>query len=136
MVFWAAALYWRARPANVEALGLRPNLSRPFPQLKDVKNDYAWTGNFLLTLSRLLRSGRIAAISTLLPGVAQADTALPIRIWWQNTALEAIRGQAERFDGFANFCRIYPFPAGACPAHSLHRHGRFVIPASETKLGW
>ena len=47
-----------ARDPDIEAI-IRPKMLKTFPQLKDVKIDFAWTGNFLLTLSRLPQVGRI-----------------------------------------------------------------------------
>jgi len=74
-----------------------------------VKIDYAWTGNFLLTLMRLPQFGRIndnvyyaqgysghGVTSTHLAGKVIAD---------------AIAGQAERFDVFSGLPQ-YPFPGG------------------------
>nr|BFE95606.1 hypothetical protein GCM10020185_61420 [Pseudomonas brassicacearum subsp. brassicacearum] len=51
-------VYGARDPANIEAI-IRPKMLKAFPQLKDVKIDYAWTGNFLLTLSRLPQVGRL-----------------------------------------------------------------------------
>jgi gamma-glutamylputrescine oxidase len=56
LLFGGGVIYGARDPANVEAL-VRPNLERTFPQLKGVKIDFAWTGNFLLTLSRLPQVG-------------------------------------------------------------------------------
>jgi gamma-glutamylputrescine oxidase len=55
-------VYGARDPANIEAI-IRPKMLKAFPQLKDVKIDYAWTGNFLLTLSRLPQVGRWATTS-------------------------------------------------------------------------
>lgn len=58
LIFGGGVVYGARDPANIEAI-IRPNLIKTFPQLKDVKIDFAWTGNFLLTLSRLPQVGRI-----------------------------------------------------------------------------
>ena len=108
MIFGGGVVYGARDPADVEAL-VRPNLIKTFPQLKDVKIDYAWTGNFLLTLSRLPQVGRIGDniyYSQGCSGHGVTYTHLAGKI-----LAEAIRGQAERFDAFASLPH-YPFPGG------------------------
>ena len=58
LIFGGGVVYGAKDPADIEA-HIRPNLERTFPQLTGVKIDYAWTGNFLLTLSRLPQVGRL-----------------------------------------------------------------------------
>jgi gamma-glutamylputrescine oxidase len=108
MIFGGGVFYGARDPANVDAL-VRQNLINTFPQLNDVKIDYAWTGNFLLTLSRLPQVGRIGSniyYSQGCSGHGVTYTHLAGKI-----LAEAIRGQAERFDAFANLPH-YPFPGG------------------------
>lgn len=108
MIFGGGVVYGARDPADVEAL-VRPNLIKTFPQLKDVKIDYAWTGNFLLTLSRLPQVGRFGSniyYSQGCSGHGVTYTHLAGKI-----LAEAIRGQAERFDAFATLPH-YPFPGG------------------------
>ncbi|MFO7703965.1 MAG: FAD-binding oxidoreductase [Halopseudomonas sp.] len=108
MIFGGGVVYGARDPADVEAL-LRPNLIKAFPQLKDVRIDYAWTGNFLLTLSRLPQVGRLGSniyYSQGCSGHGVTYTHLAGKI-----LAEAIQGQAERFDAFANLPH-YPFPGG------------------------
>lgn len=108
MIFGGGVVYGARDPADVEAL-LRPNLIKTFPQLKDVRIDYAWTGNFLLTLSRLPQVGRLGSniyYSQGCSGHGVTYTHLAGKI-----LAEAIQGQAERFDAFADLPH-YPFPGG------------------------
>jgi gamma-glutamylputrescine oxidase len=82
---------------------------KTFPQLKNVKIDYAWTGNFQLTLSRLPQMGRIGDniyYSQGCSGHGVTYTHLAGRVLG-----EALRGQAERYDAFASLPH-YPFPGG------------------------
>ena len=58
LIYGGGVVYGARDPADIEAI-IRPKLLKTFPQLKDVKIDYTWTGNFLLTLSRLPQVGRI-----------------------------------------------------------------------------
>ena len=108
LIFGGGVVYGARDPSNIEAL-IRPNLIKTFPQLKDVKIDYAWTGNFLLTLSRLPQMGRIGNniyYSQGCSGHGVTFTHVAGRV-----LAEVLRGQAERFDAFAALPH-YPFPGG------------------------
>lgn len=108
LIYGGGVVYGARDPANVEAL-VRPKLLKTFPQLADVKVDYAWTGNFLLTLSRLPQVGRIGDniyYSQGCSGHGVTYTHLAGKV-----LAEALRGQAERFDAFAALPH-YPFPGG------------------------
>jgi gamma-glutamylputrescine oxidase len=108
LIYGGGVVYGARDPADVERL-VRPNLIKTFPQLKDVKIDYAWTGNFLLTLSRLPQVGRIGDnifYSQGCSGHGVTFTHLAGKI-----IAEALKGQAERFDAFAQLPH-YPFPGG------------------------
>ncbi|MCP9761268.1 FAD-binding oxidoreductase, partial [Aquitalea sp. S1-19] len=88
---------------------VRPKLEKTFPQLKGVKIDYSWTGNFSLTLTRLPQAGRIGKniyYSQGCSGHGVTYTHLAGRL-----LSEAIRGQSERFDAFASLPH-YPVPGG------------------------
>ncbi len=55
-----------------------PKLLKTFPQLKGVKIDYRWTGNFLLTLSRMLP--QFGRLDTNIYYMQPAATASPVLI--------------------------------------------------------
>ncbi len=108
LIFGGGVVYGARDPANIEAI-IRPKMLKAFPQLRDVKIDYAWTGNFLLTLSRLPQVGRLGDniyYSQGCSGHGVTYTHLAGKI-----VAEALRGQAERFDAFAELPH-YPFPGG------------------------
>lgn len=108
LIFGGGVVYGARDPANIEAI-IRPKMLKAFPQLKDVKVDYAWTGNFLLTLSRLPQVGRLGDniyYSQGCSGHGVTYTHLAGKV-----LAEALRGQAERFDAFADLPH-YPFPGG------------------------
>lgn len=108
LIFGGGVVYGARDPANIESI-IRPKLLKVFPQLKQVKIDYAWTGNFLLTLSRLPQVGRLGDTvyySQGCSGHGVTYTHLAGKI-----IAEALRGQAERFDAFAGLPH-YPFPGG------------------------
>ncbi len=56
--YGGGVVYGARDPDDVERLVV-PKLLKTFPQLKGVKIDYRWTGNFLLTLSRMPQFGRL-----------------------------------------------------------------------------
>jgi gamma-glutamylputrescine oxidase len=108
LIYGGGVAYGARAPANIEAI-IRPKMLRTFPQLQDVKVDFAWTGNFLLTLSRLPQVGRLGDniyYSQGCSGHGVTYTHLAGKV-----LAEALRGQAERFDAFAGLPH-YPFPGG------------------------
>lgn len=108
LIFGGGVVYGARDPSNIEAI-IRPKMLKTFPQLKNVKIDYAWTGNFLLTLSRLPQVGRLGDniyYSQGCSGHGVTYTHLAGKVLG-----EALRGQAERFDAFAGLPH-YPFPGG------------------------
>ena len=108
LIYGGGVVYGARDPANIEAI-IRPKMLKTFPQLKDVKIDFAWTGNFLLTLSRLPQVGRIGDniyYSQGCSGHGVTYTHLAGKV-----LAEALRGQAERFDAFSGLPH-YPFPGG------------------------
>lgn len=108
LIFGGGVVYGARDPANIEAL-IRPKLARTFPALRNVRIDYAWTGNFLLTLSRLPQVGRLG------DNIYYSQGCSGHGVTYTHVAgkvlAEAIRGQAERFDAFAALPH-YPFPGG------------------------
>ncbi|WP_137822009.1 FAD-binding oxidoreductase [Pseudomonas sp. D(2018)] len=108
LIYGGGVVYGARDPANIEAI-IRPKMLKTFPQLKDVKIDFAWTGNFLLTLSRLPQVGRIGDniyYSQGCSGHGVTYTHIAGKV-----IAETLRGQAERFDAFASLPH-YPFPGG------------------------
>lgn len=108
LIFGGGVIYGARDPERVESL-VRPNLEKTFPQLRGVKIDYAWTGNFLLTLSRLPQVGRLADTIYYSQGCSGHGVTFTHLIG--RVLSEALRGQAERFDAFASLPH-YPFPGG------------------------
>lgn len=116
-------VYGARDPDDVERLVV-PKLLKTFPQLKGVKIDYRWTGNFLLTLSRMPQFGRLDTNIYYMQGYSGHGvtcTHLAGRL-----IAELLRGDAERFDAFANLPH-YPFPGGRCAACAVYRDGRGVL---------
>lgn len=108
LLYGGGTVYGARDPGEIESL-VRPKMLKTFPQLENVKIEFGWTGNFSLTLSRLPQVGRVddnIYYSQGCSGHGVTYTHLAGRI-----ISEAIRGQSERFDAFANLPH-YPFPGG------------------------
>jgi len=108
LIYGGGVVYGARDPANIERL-IRPNMLKTFPQLANVKIDYAWTGNFLLTLSRLPQMGRLQDNVFYSQGCSGHGVTFT-HVAGKALAM-AIQGQAERFDAFASLPH-YPFPGG------------------------
>ncbi|MGF0537260.1 NAD(P)/FAD-dependent oxidoreductase [Agrobacterium sp. ES01] len=95
-------------PANLTGV-IRPNMLKTFPQLKDVKIDFAWSGNFALTLTRIPHMGKLADnvfFSHGDSGHGVTTTHLLGKILG-----ETVNGHASRFDVWSSL-QAYPFPGG------------------------
>ncbi|HBB83588.1 MAG TPA: gamma-glutamylputrescine oxidoreductase [Sulfitobacter sp.] len=108
MLFGGGTVYGGADPRDIKAK-LKHNMDKVFPQLKDVKIDYAWSGNFALSFSRVPQMGRIGdntyfAHGYIGHGVTGSHT-------FGRILSEAIDGDLTRFDVFANV-PWFPFPGG------------------------
>lgn len=108
LLFGGGVIYGARDPRRIDAL-IRPNLEKTFPQLRGIRFDYTWTGNFLLTLSRLPQVGRLSPNLYYSQGCSGHGVTFTHLIG--RVLAEAIRGQAERFDAFANLPHL-PFPGG------------------------
>jgi gamma-glutamylputrescine oxidase len=108
LLFGGGVIYGARDPKHVETI-IRPNLEKTFPQLRDVKIDFGWTGNFSLTLSRLPQVGRLSDNIYYSQGCSGHGITFTHLIG--RVLSEAIRGQAERFSVFEKLPH-YPFPGG------------------------
>lgn len=108
LLFGGGVIYGARDPEHVESI-IRPNLEKTFPQLRGIKIDFGWTGNFSLTLSRLPQVGRLADNIYYSQGCSGHGITFTHLIG--RVLSEAIHGQAERFDAFATLPH-YPFPGG------------------------
>lgn len=108
LIYGGGVVYGARNPANIERL-LRPDMLTTFPELAGVKIDYSWTGNFLLTLSRLPQLGRLEHNILYSQGCSGHGVTFT-HVAGKSLAL-AIQGQTGRFDAFASLPH-YPFPGG------------------------
>ncbi|MGQ7847091.1 NAD(P)/FAD-dependent oxidoreductase [Granulosicoccus sp. 3-233] len=108
LLFGGGTVYGGADPRDIEGK-LRPNMEKVFPQLKGVKVDHAWSGNFALSFSRVPQMGRIGDNTYFAHGysghgVTGSHT-------FGRILSEAIDGELTRFDVFEKV-PWYPFPGG------------------------
>ncbi len=108
LIYGGGVTYGARDLAHIEAV-IVPNLRQTFPQLSHIQIDYAWTGNFCLTLSRLPQMGRLDSnlyYSQGCSGHGVTYTHLAGRLLAQ-----AIQGHNSQFDAFAKLPH-HPFPGG------------------------
>ena len=108
LLYGGGVTYGGGDPASIEAF-LRPRLERTFPQLKGVRFDFAWGGDFLLTMSRLPQFGRIG--NNIYYAQGYSGHGVTTTHLAGKLIAEALKGQAERFDAFASL-KHYSFPGG------------------------
>jgi gamma-glutamylputrescine oxidase len=108
LIFGGGENYRAGFPKDIAAF-VRPKMLGLFPQLEDVRIDYAWGGTLSVTVNRLPHLGRLApnlffAQGYSGHGISTANFAGKI-------IAEAIGGTANRFDVFAAL-PTHPFPGG------------------------
>lgn len=95
-------------PANLTGV-IRPNMLKTFPQLASARIDFAWSGNFALTLTRIPHMGKLSEniyFSHGDSGHGVTTTHLLGKILG-----EAVAGHAGRFDIWSSL-KAVPFPGG------------------------
>jgi gamma-glutamylputrescine oxidase len=109
MLFGGRASYSGRTPP---ALGeyMRPRMTAVFPQLKDVKIDFAWGGNIAITSNRIPDCGRLSPTVFYAHGYSGQGVALANM--YGKLMAECVRGVSERFDLLARVKHL-PFPGGA-----------------------
>ncbi|WP_337049405.1 FAD-binding oxidoreductase [Serratia fonticola] len=108
LLYGGGVVYGAQDPADIEAR-IRPLMLKTFPQLKKVRIDYRWTGNFLLTLSRMPQFGRLENNVYYLQG--DSGHGVTLTHLAGKLIAEVLRGDAERFDAFAQLPHL-PFFGG------------------------
>lgn len=108
LLFGGGENYSSKFPSDIAAFVRKPML-RVFPQLADVRIDYAWGGTLAITMPRLPDFGRLA------PNVLYAQgfsgQGINIATLAGKLMAEAIAGQAERFDCISEI-KVPNFPGG------------------------
>jgi gamma-glutamylputrescine oxidase len=108
ILYGGGSVYGGRDPVSIRKK-LLPLMHKTFPSLKGCKIDYAWSGNFALTLTRFPQMGRLSPSVYFSHG--DSGHGLTTTHLLGRLLGEAVAGTASRFDVFANL-PYYPFPGG------------------------
>ena len=108
MLFGGRASYSTYEPPNLGEY-MRPRMTSVFPQLKDVKIDYAWGGFIAITSNRIPDCGRLSP--TVFYAHGYSGQGVSLAGMYGKLMAECVRGTAERFDLLAKIKHL-PFPGG------------------------
>ncbi|WP_041795009.1 NAD(P)/FAD-dependent oxidoreductase [Pararhodospirillum photometricum] len=108
-ILYGGGIHYGGGDPDDIAADLRPRLASTFPSLAEVPLEYAWSGTFALTLTRIPHIGRLSPsiwFSHGDSGHGVTTTQLLGRL-----LAEGVHGQRDRFDAFARLPAL-PFPGG------------------------
>lgn len=108
LLFGGGIVYGGTDPASIEGK-IRPHLEKTFPDLRGVQVEFAWSGNFALTMTRVPHVGRLSP--NVLFSHGDSGHGVTTTHLLGRLLAEAVRGRMERFDAFAGL-PYYPFPGG------------------------
>lgn len=108
LLFGGGVVYTGADPSDIIGR-LYPHILKTFPYLKGKKIDFAWSGNFALTLTRMPHIGRMSENVYFIQG--DSGHGVTTCHLLGRLVAEAINHQSSRFDTFASM-RNFPFPGG------------------------
>ena len=108
LLYGGGTVYGGADPASIEAK-LRPLMLKTFPSLAGIRADYAWSGNFALTLPRIPHVGRLTPTTLFSHG--DSGHGVTTTHLLGRLLAEATLGHPARFDAFASLPYL-PFPGG------------------------
>lgn len=108
LLFGGGVTYGGGDPASIERF-LKPRMEKIFPQMKQFNIEYAWGGDFLLTVSRLPQLGKIG--NNIYYAQGYSGHGVNTSHLAGKLLAEAIAGEQERFSVFAELPH-YRFPGG------------------------
>lgn len=108
LLYGGGVIYGGREPQDIESL-IRPKLLKTFPQLAGIKFDFTWSGNFLLTLSRMPQIGRLENEVFYIQG--DSGHGVTFTHLAGKLVAEALKGNPQRFDAFTRLPHL-PFPGG------------------------
>jgi len=108
LLFGGGVVYSGNTPADIIER-LQPHIVKTFPILKDKKIEFAWSGNFALTLTRMPHIGRLSDTVYFIQG--DSGHGVTTCHLLGKLVAEAISHQSSRFDVFASL-KHFPFPGG------------------------
>ena len=109
MLFGGGESYSYEEPSNLKEF-VRRYMLKVFPQLRDARIDYAWSGQLAITMDRLPHFGRLGRSAFFVQGFSGSGVVLSQLAG--RLMAEAVAGSAERFDVFAALPHR-KFPGGA-----------------------
>jgi len=112
LLFGGGVTYGGGDPDSIKNF-LKPHMDKIFPAMKGYKLDYAWGGDFLLTMSRLPQLGRIG--NNIYYTQGYSGHGVNTSHLGGKLLAETISGEHSRFDVFANL------PHYNCPGGRLFR---------------
>lgn len=108
LIYGGGTTYGAREPDKIEAIIGRKML-KTYPMLKDVKIDFAWTGNFLLTMMRMPQVGKIG--DNLYYAQGYSGHGVTNSHLMGEILADAIEGDIARYEVFASMPQ-YQFPGG------------------------
>jgi gamma-glutamylputrescine oxidase len=108
LLFGGGVVYSGHTPGDIVPR-LWPHVLKTFPVLEGKKAEFAWSGNFALTLTRMPHIGRLRDNIYFIQG--DSGHGVTTCHLLGRFVAEAIGGQMARYDVFASM-RNYPFPGG------------------------
>lgn len=108
ILYGGGTVYGGTDPSSIEDK-IRPQMLQTFPRLKGVKIEFAWSGNFALTMTRYPQIGRVSDSVYF----SQGDSGHGVTTTQMlgRRLAEAIDGHMTRFDVFASL-KYIPFVGG------------------------
>lgn len=108
LVYGGGIGYGGQDPRNLTAI-IQPNMLKTFPELKGAKIEFAWSGNFALTLTRIPHVGRLS--DTVFFSHGDSGHGVTTTHLLGKILGEMVAGHAERFDVWGSLPSL-PFPGG------------------------
>ncbi|MDE8604665.1 FAD-binding oxidoreductase [Marinomonas sp. RSW2] len=108
LIYGGGTTYGARDPGKIESI-IVPKMLKTYPILQNVKIDFAWTGNFLLTMMRMPQVGKIG--DNLYYAQGYSGHGVTNSHLMGEILSDAIHGDTERFDVFASMPQ-YQFPGG------------------------
>jgi len=108
LLFGGGVTYGGGDPTSIKNF-LKPHMDKIFPEMKNYKLEYAWGGDFLLTVSRLPQLGRLG--NNIYYTQGYSGHGVNTSHLGGKLLAEAIAGDQSRFDVFAHLPH-YNFPGG------------------------
>ncbi|MDO1581090.1 NAD(P)/FAD-dependent oxidoreductase [Rhizobium oryzicola] len=122
-ILYGGGIGYGGRDPRDIAAYLRPHMLKTFPSLASAKIDYAWSGNFALTLTRIPHMGRLS--DNVLFSHGDSGHGVTTTHLLGKILGEAVAGHVERFDVWSSLPNL-PFPGGR----------RFRVPLTVLGAWW